>query len=144
MVTKWGLSDKLGPLMYDEAQEEIFLGKSAGGSGSTVSGATRNEIDAEVRSIIDKCYATAQKLLEDNRSILDAMADALMKYETIDAAQIDDLMDGKSPRPPKGWSGNGSGSNSSNGSSGQSDAVETLASKEDDSDENESSDKPIS
>jgi cell division protease FtsH len=110
MVTKWGLSDKLGPLMYDEAQEEVFLGKSAGGSGSSVAGTTRNEIDTEVRSIIDSCYITAEKILKENRSKLDAMADALMKYETIDAAQIDDIMDGKEPRPPKGWGGNGSGS----------------------------------
>ncbi len=104
MVTKWGLSDKLGPLLYDDAQEEVFLGKTAGGGGSHVAGATRNEIDAEVRSIIDTCYGQAHKILEDNRSILDAMAGALMKYETIDSEQIDDLMTGKDPREPKGWS----------------------------------------
>ena len=113
MVTKWGLSEKLGPLMYEETQEEVFLGKSAGGPGSSVSGSTRNDIDAEVRSIINECYSAAQKILEDNRSILDAMAGALMKYETIDAHQIDDLMEGKAPRPPKGWSGNSSGSSDS-------------------------------
>ncbi|MFT6029099.1 MAG: cell division protease FtsH [Oleiphilaceae bacterium] len=112
MVTKWGLSEKLGPLLYEEAQEEIFVGRSSGNSGAHVSGTTRNDIDAEVRSIIDTCYAKAQGLLEENRVKLDAMADALMKYETIDALQINDIMDGKEPREPKGWSNsdrNGSG-----------------------------------
>ena len=109
MVTKWGLSEKLGPLLYDDAQEEVFLGKSAGGGGSHVSGTTRNEIDAEVRSIIDECYGTAKRLLEENRSKLDAMAEALMKYETIDSDQISDIMAGKTPRPPKGWSGSDGG-----------------------------------
>jgi len=109
MVTKWGFSETLGPLMYDDAQEEVFLGKSAGGPGSLVSASTRNSIDTEVRAIVDNCYEVARKILQDNRSKLDAMADALMKYETIDAHQIDDIMDGKPPRPPKGWSDNGSG-----------------------------------
>ncbi len=113
MVTKWGLSERLGPLMYDEAQEEVFLGKSAGGSSSHVAGSTRSTIDEEVRTIIDECYSTAEKILEENRSKLDAMADALMKYETIDAQQIDDIMEGKTPRPPKGWGGNGSGNGGS-------------------------------
>ena len=107
MVTKWGLSEKMGPLMYDEAQEEVFLGKSAGGASSHVSATTRSSIDDEVRSIIDDCYKTAEKILDDNRDKLDAMADALMKYETIDTPQIDDIMDGKTPRPPKGWGGDG-------------------------------------
>lgn len=111
MVTKWGLSQKMGPLMYDEAQEEVFLGKSAGGSSSHVAASTAKDIDEEVRSIIDECYATAEKILAENRDKLDAMADALMKYETIDSEQIDDIMEGKAPRPPKGWGGNGSGSN---------------------------------
>tara|TARA_R110001592_G_scaffold341474_2_gene630575 strand:+ start:7114 stop:9087 length:1974 start_codon:yes stop_codon:yes gene_type:complete len=110
MVTKWGLSEKLGPLLYEEAQEEVFLGRSAGNSGSHVSGTTRNDIDAEVRSIIDSCYANAQRLLEENRDKLDAMAGALMKYETIDAEQITDIMNGKEPREPKGWSNGGDGS----------------------------------
>ena len=107
MVTKWGLSEKLGPLMYDEAQEEVFLGKSAGGASSHVSASTRSSIDDEVRSIINDCYKTAEKILDDNRDKLDAMADALMKYETIDTLQIDDIMEGKTPRPPKGWGGDG-------------------------------------
>lgn len=116
MVTKWGLSQKLGPLKYDDAHEEVFLGKSAASGGaSNVSAKTRNEIDEEVRHIIDECYGRARKILEDNRDKLDAMADALMKYETIDAPQIDDIMAGKTPRPPKGWDKSGTGSGSSTG-----------------------------
>ncbi|KZY67354.1 hypothetical protein A3738_28415 [Oleiphilus sp. HI0066] len=86
----------------------MFLGKSAGGSTSHVSGSTQASIDEEVRSIVDQCYSTAQRVLEENRSKLDAMADALMKYETIDTPQIDDIMNDKTPRPPKGWGDNGS------------------------------------
>ncbi len=130
MVTKWGLSEKLGPLMYDEAQEEVFLGKSAAGSSSHVSGSTRTSIDEEVRSIIDECYARAKQILEENRSKLDAMADALMKYETIDSPQIDDIMEGKTPRPPKGWGSNGSGPKSGGGAAdsvSESSAAETDA-----------------
>ena len=104
MVTKWGLSEKMGPLLYDESQEEVFLGKSAGGASSNVSVQTRNAIDDEVRRIIDDCYAAAAKLLEDNRDKLDIMADALMKYETIDSEQIDDIMEGREPREPSDWS----------------------------------------
>jgi cell division protease FtsH len=133
MVTKWGLSEKLGPLLYDEAQEEVFLGKSAGGASSHVAGSTRNEIDEEIRSIIDSCYAQAEKILEENRSILDAMADALMKYETIDSDQIDDLMDGKAPREPKGWSNGPSGGDSS-GSSEQGERSGAGDSRSDDAD----------
>ncbi|MBL6692101.1 MAG: ATP-dependent zinc metalloprotease FtsH, partial [Pseudomonadales bacterium] len=83
MVTKWGLSEELGPLMYDEEDEEVFLGMSAGASRSQVSGETAKKIDDEVRSIIDDCYATAKRLLEENRDKLDMMAEALLEYETI-------------------------------------------------------------
>ncbi|MEY3017091.1 MAG: ATP-dependent metalloprotease [Pseudomonadota bacterium] len=103
MVTKWGLSEKLGPLMYDEGNEEVFLGKSAAGTANHVSGNTRNEIDVEVRRIIDECYQRAATILEENRDKLDLMAEALMAYETIDSAQIDDIMAGKKPRKPSGW-----------------------------------------
>ncbi len=125
MVTKWGLSEKLGPLMYDEAQEEVFLGKSAGGHATHVSATTQSRIDEEVRSIIDGCYAKAKQILEENRSKLDAMAEALMKYETIDTPQIDDIMEGKTPRPPKGWGGDGSGPKSGGGAEASSDEAET-------------------
>lgn len=111
MVTKWGLSEKLGPLMYDEDEGEVFLGKSygSGGGGSNVSGETAKLIDQEVRSVIDECYTRAAKLLEDNRDKLDMMADALIQYETIDSDQIDDIMEGKTPRPPKDSSDKGAG-----------------------------------
>ncbi|MFK0269701.1 ATP-dependent zinc metalloprotease FtsH [Pseudomonas asiatica] len=103
MVTKWGLSEKLGPLMYAEEEGEVFLGRSAASQHASVSGETAKLIDSEVRSIIDQCYATAKQLLTDNRDKLDAMAEALMKYETIDAEQIDDIMAGRTPREPRDW-----------------------------------------
>ena len=105
MVTKWGLSEKLGPLMYAEEESEVFLGRGGGGQGASFSGETAKLIDSEVRSIIDQCYGTAKQILTDNRDKLDAMADALMKYETIDADQIDDIMAGRTPREPRDWSG---------------------------------------
>lgn len=103
MVTKWGLSEKLGPLMYAEEEGEVFLGRSAASQHASVSGETAKMIDSEVRSIIDQCYATAKQILTDNRDKLDAMAEALMKYETIDADQIDDIMAGRTPREPRDW-----------------------------------------
>lgn len=103
MVTKWGLSEKLGPLMYAEEEGEVFLGRSAGSQHASVSGETAKLIDSEVRSIIDQCYATAKQLLVDNRDKLEAMTEALMKYETIDADQIDDIMAGRTPREPRDW-----------------------------------------
>ncbi len=108
MVTKWGLSEKLGPLMYAEDEGEMFLGRGGGGQHSSVSAETARLIDSEVRSIIDQCYGSAKHILTENRDKLDAMADALMKYETIDAEQIDDIMAGRAPREPRDWEG-GSG-----------------------------------
>ncbi|MFJ2361790.1 ATP-dependent zinc metalloprotease FtsH, partial [Pseudomonas fluorescens] len=105
MVTKWGLSEKLGPLMYAEEEGEVFLGRGGGGQNASFSGETAKLIDSEVRSIIDQCYGTAKQILTDNRDKLDAMADALMKYETIDAEQIDDIMAGRTPREPRDWTG---------------------------------------
>lgn len=105
MVTKWGLSEKLGPLMYAEEEGEVFLGRSAGGQHSSVSAQTAQLIDQEVRSIIDHCYATAKQILVENRDKLDMMAEALMKFETIDAEQIDDIMAGRPAREPKDWEG---------------------------------------
>jgi cell division protease FtsH len=103
MVTKWGLSEKMGPLLYEDAEEEVFLGRSAASSTRHVSAETAKQIDEEVRRIIDECYATSERLLKENREKMDLMADALMQYETIDAAQIDDIMAGRKPRPPAGW-----------------------------------------
>ncbi|QKF51280.1 ATP-dependent zinc metalloprotease FtsH [Pseudomonas graminis] len=108
MVTKWGLSEKLGPLMYSDEDEGGYLGRGGGGQNSSLSGDTARLIDSEVRSIIDQCYGTARQILTDNRDKLEAMADALMKYETIDAEQIDDIMAGRTPREPRDWEG-GSG-----------------------------------
>lgn len=104
MVTKWGLSEKLGPLMYAEEEGDMYLGRG-GSQHASFSGETAKLIDSEVRGIIDQCYGTAKQILTDNRDKLDAMADALMKYETIDAEQIDDIMAGRTPREPRDWSG---------------------------------------
>lgn len=113
MVTKWGLSEKLGPLMYAEDDGEVFLGRSAGNTQTHHSGETAKLIDEEVKSIIDYCYSTAERLLHENRDKLELMKDALMEYETIDVEQINDIMDGRKPRAPADWSdhdGPGSGS----------------------------------
>jgi len=107
MVTRWGLSEKLGPLQYDTDSEEPFLGRSAGQAQTVYSPETAQRIDEEVRNIIDSCYEKAKQILVDNRDKLDLMAEALMKYETIDRHQIDDIMEGREPRPPKGWGGSG-------------------------------------
>ncbi len=103
MVTKWGLSEKMGPLLYDEGEEEVFLGRSATQHHKSVSEETAREIDEEVRTIINDCYTRAYEILESHRDKLDVMADALMKYETIDSHQIDDIMSGKPPREPSDW-----------------------------------------
>ncbi|MEM1230267.1 MAG: ATP-dependent zinc metalloprotease FtsH [Pseudomonadota bacterium] len=100
MVTKWGLSEKLGPLMYDEDDGEVFLGMSAGAKPRHMSDDTAEAIDQEVRAIIDECYGRAKKILEDNIDKLHSMADALMEYETISSDQIDDIMAGAKPRAP--------------------------------------------
>ncbi|MCH8499080.1 MAG: ATP-dependent zinc metalloprotease FtsH [Marinobacter sp.] len=109
MVTRWGLSEKLGPLQYDTDSEEPFLGRAAATAHTVHSPETAQRIDEEVRNIIDSCYETAKRLLIENRDKLDMMAEALMKYETIDRFQIDDIMEGRVPREPQGW-GDGGGS----------------------------------
>ncbi|NOH63709.1 ATP-dependent zinc metalloprotease FtsH [Vibrio sp. RE88] len=106
MVTQWGFSEKLGPLLYAEEEGEVFLGRSVTQT-KHMSDDTAKLIDDEVRKIIDRNYARAKEILEDNMDIMHAMKDALMKYETIDAGQIDDLMDRKSDiREPAGWGDN--------------------------------------
>jgi len=102
MVTKWGLSDKLGPLAYGEDDGEVFLGHSVT-QHKNLSDSTAHDIDSEVRAIVDSNYERSEKILNDNMDILHAMADALMKYETIDENQIKDLMDRKTPKPPADW-----------------------------------------
>jgi len=112
MVTQWGLSEKMGPLMYDEGGEEVFLGRSAGQPNKSVSDETAKSIDEEVRRIIDECYGVAQRLLEENFDKLHTMADALMLYETIDADQIDEIMAGRTPSPPSDWDDSTGGASS--------------------------------
>ncbi len=102
MVTKWGLSDRLGPLTYTEEDGEVFLGRSVT-QHKQVSDQTVHTIDEEVRSIIDSNYKRAEQILKEHMDKLHAMSDALMKYETIDEAQIQDIMAGKDPRVPDDW-----------------------------------------
>ena len=100
MVTRYGMSDALGPMVYGDNEGEVFLGRSVT-THKNVSEATMQKVDAEIRRIIDEQYALARKLLEDNRDKVEAMTAALLEWETIDAEQIDDIMAGKPPRPPK-------------------------------------------
>mgnify|MGYP006328826397 FL=1 len=100
MVMRYGMSDLLGPMVYGDNEGEIFLGRSITRTVN-MSEETMKKVDAEVRKIIDGQYAVARKLLEDNRDKVEVMAKALLEFETIDAEQIDDIMSGKTPRPPK-------------------------------------------
>jgi len=102
MVTKWGLSSRLGPLTYSEEDGEVFLGRTVT-QHKQVSDATVHAIDKEVREIIDTAYERARTILVDNIDFLHAMADALLKYETIEQLQIGEIMDGEEPTPPPGW-----------------------------------------
>jgi len=102
MVTKWGLSDRLGPLTYSEDDGEVFLGRSVT-QHKQVSDETAHTIDEEVRTIIDENYARAERLLKENVDKLHTMAKALVMYETIGATQIKDIMEGREPQPPEDW-----------------------------------------
>ncbi len=102
MVTKWGLSEKLGPLTYSEDEGEVFLGRSVT-QHKQISPETAKTIYAEVRKIIDRNYKRAKEILKKHKKELKVMADALMKFETIDREQITDIMEGRSPKPPEGW-----------------------------------------
>ena len=115
MVTKWGLSDKMGPLAYAEEENEVFLGKSSAQQQKSVSNETARTIDSEIRKIIDAQYSRATKLIKDNMDKMHLMADALMKYETIDTSQIDEIMEGKVPSAPESWSDDDDSSNTSGG-----------------------------
>ena len=126
MVTKWGLNEKMGPVLYGEDESQ-----APGGGNTHYSEDTSREIDQEVRTILNDAYSKAKKLLEDNRDILEAMKDALMEYETIDADQVDDLMNRVKVRPPKQWDDNDFDNRS--GGSGQ-------ASKKADSEETDAKD----
>ena len=118
MVTQWGLSSKMGAQLYAEEEGEVFLGRSMSKSAS-VSDDTARAIDQEIKSVIDRNYQRAEQLLRDNMDVLHAMKDALLKYETIDAKQIDDLMERREVRPPADWgkADNSDSDTPSNGSS---------------------------
>lgn len=105
MVTQWGFSEKLGPLLYADEDGEVFLGRSVA-KAQHMSDETARTIDEEIKAIIDRNYTRARQILMDNLDILHSMKDALMTYETIDAPQIDDLMNRREVRPPAGWEGN--------------------------------------
>jgi len=102
MVTRYGMTDALGPMVYAENEGEVFLGRSVTKT-TTMSESTMQKVDSEVRRIIDQQYAQARKLIEDNKDKMHAMAKALLEWETIDSDQLDDIMGGKEPRPPKDW-----------------------------------------
>lgn len=102
MVTKWGLSDKLGPLTYDEEEGEVFLGHSVT-KHKEISDETARLIDSEIKGVIDRNYDKAEDILKTNIEKLHIMAEALIKYETLDSLQIDDIMEGRTPRPPSEW-----------------------------------------
>ena len=102
MVTKWGLSEKMGPLSYGDEDGEVFLGHSVT-QHKTVSNDTATSIDQEIRRIVDTNYERAVHLIKENMDKLHSMAKALVKYETLDSKQLDDIMEGKEPRPPEDW-----------------------------------------
>jgi cell division protease FtsH len=102
MVTKWGFSEKLGPLTYTEEEGEVFLGRSVT-QHKQVSDDTAHAIDLEVRRLVDSNYKRAQQILTEKRSALEMLAGALMKYETVDESQLKDIMLGKEPQPPEDW-----------------------------------------
>jgi len=103
MVTRYGMSDELGPMVYAENEGEVFLGRSVT-KQVNVSEQTMQKVDLEIRRIIDEQYGIARRLIEGNQDKMHAMAKALLDWETIDTEQLDDIMEGKPPRPPKDWS----------------------------------------
>jgi cell division protease FtsH len=102
MVAKWGLTDEMGPLLYDEEESDPF-NRGYGQGAKPLAEETQRKIDMETRKIIDECYKRAEKILVENRDILESMCAALMKYETIDSSQIDELMERQPVSPPEGW-----------------------------------------
>ncbi len=130
MVSKWGLSEKMGPLAYSENEGEVFLGHSVT-QHSSISGHTQKDIDEEIRNIINVSYERSEAILKDNIEKLHLMADALMKYETIDTDQITDIMEGRTPRAPSGWNDDDSDSDTS-GSVQIADEDETVRKKDTD------------
>jgi len=117
MVTRYGMSDLMGPMVYAENEGEVFLGRSVTKT-TNISEHTQQKVDAETRRILDEQYAVAQRILEAHGDKVQAMTDALMKWETIGREQIEDIMAGKEPRAPKDWTPRASPSDGSNGSGG--------------------------
>ena len=124
MVTRYGMTDALGPMVYAENEGEVFLGRSITKTNN-VSESTMQKVDNEVRRIIDQQYAVARKLIEDNQEKVHAMAKALLEWETIDGDQLDDIVAGKDPRPPKDWTPRNPSVGGGNGPSGGTPAVNT-------------------
>jgi cell division protease FtsH len=106
MVTKWGLSDEMGPIAYGDEEDEVFLGRSVTQTKS-VSDDTARKIDEVVRTILDRAYSRTKAILQANMDKLHIMAEALLAYETIDATQIDAVMEGRRPGPPADWAKSG-------------------------------------
>ncbi|SEL90213.1 cell division protease FtsH [Roseateles sp. YR242] len=102
MVTRYGMTDELGPMVYADNEGEVFLGRSVTKT-TNMSEETMRKVDQEIRKIIDEQYSTARQLIEDNKDKMHAMATALLEWETIDSEQINDIMEGRPPRPPKDW-----------------------------------------
>ncbi|BFO55901.1 MULTISPECIES: ATP-dependent zinc metalloprotease FtsH [Comamonadaceae] len=117
MVTRYGMTEALGPMVYAENEGEVFLGRSVTKTNN-MSEQTMEKVDGEVRRIIDEQYALARKLIEDNQDKMHAMAHALLEWETIDTEQLDDIMAGKPPRPPKDWTPRTPSSGGDNSSGG--------------------------
>ena len=117
MVTRYGMTDALGPMVYAENEGEVFLGRSVTKT-TTMSESTMQKVDGEVRRIIDQQYSQARKLIEDNKDKMHAMAKALLEWETIDSDQLDDIMAGREPRPPKDWAPRSPSSGGGGGSGG--------------------------
>jgi cell division protease FtsH len=126
MVTRYGMTEALGPMVYAENEGEVFLGRSVTKT-TNMSEATLQKVDGEVRRIIDQQYKVARTLIEDNKDKIHAMAKALLEWETIDGEQLDDIIAGKEPRPPKDWTPRNAsvGGSSGSGPSGGTPAVTT-------------------
>ena len=125
MATKWGLTEKLGPLTYSEDEDEVFLGRSVT-QHKHVSDETARLIDEEVRRIVEAAHTKAMEILQSRENILHLMADALIKYETIDGKQIDQLMEGKEPDPPDDWNESSPGPTESEGEASDADKRPTI------------------
>ncbi len=130
MVTKWGLSEKLGPMVYGDNQDEVFLGYSMN-KRKDLSDTTTRIIDEEIRNFIDRNYQRAKDILITHMEKLHMMADALIKYETIEKKQIEQIMSGQQPSPPDGWNDSPSSGNSSSGGTTIAKVDESLSTKPD-------------